>query len=528
MPNCRPFARLLVFSVAAALVAVPAGAAEAGGSEIEELRAALEELRARDAEKQRKLEALERRLESLQQQPATAAPPPAPAAVPAAAPAPNADAALDAALAEAAEAADEAPSPRDDIWSRRMAGAEVRLVDVSFDLLTAAGTSTERTDSIRNLQAGAHDPNRRGFTLQQGEFSLMGAVDPYFTAAAHVLFSPDAVEFEEGFFQTTRLPWGFQVEGGYFLTEFGLINPTHPHAWEWIDLPVINGRVFGGEGTRAAGGRVGWLAPLPWFSELHLGMQDATGGGLTPSFIGSSVGGRPTVDRDVRSLEDLLYLTRWYNAVDLGDELSAGLGVSGLFGPNNSGADGKTFIYGADLKLRWRPVENFRGWPFVIWQTEFIKRDYTADWFIAGTESSGDDGHDHGGHDHAGHDHGGAEEEGEEPEFPNDLPGAILRDAGVYTQLLYGFHHRWAAGVRYEFAGGSGDSVMEGELASREQDPERDDRHRISPLLVWQPTEFSRFRLQYNFDHAGHLDSDAHTVWLGAEVLFGAHPAHTF
>ena len=29
-------------------------------------------------------------------------------------------------------------------------------------------------------------------------------------------------------------------------------------------------------------------------------------------------------------------------------------------------------------------------------------------------------------------------------------------------------------------------------------------------------------------DHAGHLDDDAHTVWIGAEVLYGAHPAHGF
>ena len=30
-------------------------------------------------------------------------------------------------------------------------------------------------------------------------------------------------------------------------------------------------------------------------------------------------------------------------------------------------------------------------------------------------------------------------------------------------------------------------------------------------------------------DNAQHLkDDDAHSVWLGAEVLYGAHPAHTF
>lgn len=513
MQHRRQIRNLLALSVVVALVAAAARAAEPETTEIDDLKRALQELQERDAENRRKLEALERQLEAIQTRPAAATAPPAPAAD-------SAEAALDAALEAASESA---VTERGDVWSKKVRGAEVRLIDVSFDILTAGGTSTEPTDSIRNLQAGAHDPNRRGFTLQQGEFSLAGAVDPYFRAESHVLFFPDGVEFEEGFFQTTSLPYGLQVEGGYFFTEFGLINPSHPHAWDWMDQPVINSRVFGGDGTRAAGGRIGWLTPLPWFSEIHFGLQNADEGELTPSFMGSSVGGRPTVDRDVHSLEDLLYLTRWYNSVDLSDEVSAGLGFSGLFGPNNSGPDGRTFAYGADLKVRWRPARNFRGWPFVTWQTEVTKRDYTADQFFAGTETSGGD-------DDHGHAHGEEEDEGDEPEFPNDLPGAILRDTGFYTQLLYGFRPGWAAGLRYEYAGGSGDSVMDGELVSRNMDPMRDDRHRVSPLLLWQPTEYSRFRLQYNFDHAAHLDGDgnAHTVWIGAEVLYGAHPAHSF
>lgn len=504
------------------LVLAPMPNLASAADDVEDLRQELQELRQRDEDNRRRLQQLEERLQRLD--------------VPAAAPAPAAaaDASSDAAAAAldaALEGASGEPAPRNDLWSVRARGAEVRLIDVSFDVLTAVGTSTETTDGIQDLQSGAHDPIRRGFTLQQAELSLMGAVDPYFTAEAHIIFIPEGVEFEEGFFQTTSLPYGLQLEGGHFLTEFGIMNPTHPHAWDWIDQPIINGRVFGGDGTRSPGFRLGWLTPLPWFSELHFGMQNATEDSYTPSFIGNSVGGRPTLDRDVRSLADLLYLARWKNAWDLTDEWSAALGVSGLYGPNNSGSDGETWIYGTDLKVRWRPTRNFRGWPFVVWQTEAIKRDYTADWFVAGSDSSGgsssEDCFCHGGHCHPE----GCDQvtDGGESEFPNDLPGDILRDTGVYTQLLYGFHYGWAAGVRYEYASGSGPSVLDGELTSRQNDPSRDDRHRLSPLLVWHPSEFSRLRLQYNFDHAGHLaDGDAHTLWLGAEVLYGAHPAHAY
>ena len=108
-----------------------------------------------------------------------------------------------------------------------------------------------------------------------------------------------------------------------------------------------------------------------------------------------------------------------------------------------------------------------------------------------------------------------------------DLPRKTLRDWGFYTQALYGFSYGWAAGLRYEFATGSGASVLA--YNGREADPFRDDRHRISPLLAWHPSEFSRIRLQYNYDRADHLErQDAHSVWLGVEFLYGAHPAHKY
>jgi hypothetical protein len=139
--------------------------------------------------------------------------------------------------------------------------------------------------------------------------------------------------------------------------------------------------------------------------------------------------------------------------------------------------------------VKWRPTTNFRGWPFLVWQTELMRRDFEADADAA-----------------AG------------------LPSDTLHDWGLYTQALYGFRYRWAAGPRYEFATGSGQSV-----GGRDTDPLRDDRHRVSALLLWQASEFSRLRLQYNWDEADHLaGGDASSVWLSLEVLYGAHAAHTY
>ena len=66
-------------------------------------------------------------------------------------------------------------------------------------------------------------------------------------------------------------------------------------------------------------------------------------------------------------------------------------------------------------------------------------------------------------------------------------------------------------------------------MGGRQNDPFRDNRVRVSPVLVWDLSEFSRLRLQFNYDHADHLEfRDAYSLYLGLEVLFGAHPAHSY
>ena len=101
------------------------------------------------------------------------------------------------------------------------------------------------------------------------------------------------------------------------------------------------------------------------------------------------------------------------------------------------------------------------------------------------------------------------------------LPAETLQDYGFYTQVLYGFHLGWVAGLRGEFVTGNTG-------ANDALDPvERGDRTRISPNLTWYPTEFSKLRLQYNYDH-GQVLGDDHSVWMQLEFLLGAHGAHKF
>jgi hypothetical protein len=55
----------------------------------------------------------------------------------------------------------------------------------------------------------------------------------------------------------------------------------------------------------------------------------------------------------------------------------------------------------------------------------------------------------------------------------------------------------------------------------------RGERTRVSPDLTFYPSEFSKIRLQYNYDHGEHFGVE-HSVWLQVEFQLGAHGAHKF
>jgi len=452
-------------------------------------------------EKQKRIETLEQQVKSLQQAPQAA----------------KIDNVLDRALAKlgaptepgaktTGPALTYGPSP-----AGSPAGT-IRLADVSVDMLMAGGTSTANEDQLQDLQGGGHDPKKRGFTVSQTELSFAGAVDPYFNFESHMVATHDPItgatglELEEAYATTTSMPFGLQMKAGHFLTEFGRINPTHPHAWTYLDQPIINTRLFGGDGLRNPGARLSWLAPAPWFSLLYLGAQNATGE-TAVSFIGNEpIGGRPVDARRVHHPDDLLYTARWENSVNLTDTLTALFGFSGLHGPNSTGPGGETWIGGTDFMLKWRPSDTTRTGHFVTWRTELMGRRYIAD------------------------------------RFENDagvVPSGTLRDWGFYTQVEAGINKSWSAALRFDYATGTGPDYAVGEdnvaRESRQLDPFRDTRWRISPLLNWRLSEFSRARFQYNLDRADHLenvsghdDPYVHSLWMGLEVMIGAHPAHKY
>ena len=321
------------------------------------------------------------------------------------------------------------------------------------------------------------------------------------------------------------LPADLQLRAGQYLTDFGRVNTQHPHSWAFVDSPLVNARFLGPDGLRNPGARLSWLVPTPFYSELFLGVQNSEGE-TAASFRsdGHHHGDEAEEelpfayrhadnDRGVESMADLLFTPRYALSFDLTDAQTLLLGTSAAFGPNSSGGSGDTAtqIYGLDLYWKWKPVSHHGGFPFVSFQAEGMLRRYEAGAFDWADEDDPIVDEDTG--------------------LPAVLEDETLTDYGFYSQLLYGFRKGWVAGLRCDYVTGDQGDYEERNLSyeggALGRDPLRNQRWRLSPNLTWYPSEYSKLRLQYNYDDRRDIGVD-HSVWLQFEFLLGAHATHKF
>jgi hypothetical protein len=345
---------------------------------------------------------------------------------------------------------------------------------------------------------GEVGPGERSFNLGESEITLAASVDPYFSAQLTAALTPeDEIEVEEAFFRATALPEGFTARGGRFFSGIGYLNEVHAHAWDFTDQPLVYQAFFGRQLVHD-GLQVKWLAPTDLFIELGVeagngeafpgtrrnrnGLNGATLFGHVGGDVGDSISWRAGA-----SWIDLRAEDRGYEDLDDG-----GNAVMNAF-------SGKSRTWGLDAVLKWTPADNTRRQLKV--QGEYLHRKETGDLLF-------------------------------------DAEGAALVDSfrseqrGWYVQSVWQFNPRWRAGARYD-ALDSGDPriglVEDGTLpieafpALLPADPDR-----LSLMIDWNPSEFSRLRAQYAWDDsrgAGDRDRQFRLQYLFG---IGAHGAHKY
>jgi hypothetical protein len=375
-------------------------------------------------------------------------------------------------------------------------GGHGSYMNISFDGQFAFAYSSDK--NLDQLEVGDHDPQQRGFSARNLEMALDGAVDPYFEGFANIVFKLDndnetTVEVEEAFMQTTDLPYGLQLKGGQFFADFGRINPTHPHTWDFADDPLVHGLFLGDDGLRGVGAQISWTMPVSWYSQFIFGVENGRGN-TGFSFRNPGPNGlffdRLTTDREARGPQDFVYVPRWESSFDLSPTQVVLGGLSGAFGSNDTGADSRTQIYGADLFYKWKSPRAEGGFPFVKWQTEAMYRRFEAG-------------------------------RGMDDTFP---VAETFHDWGTYSQIVWGFTKGWTTGLRGDY--------LHMQDSAYTDDLDRQSRERVSANITWYPTEFSKIRLQYNHDFLEPDDflpaMQADSLFLQFEFILGAHGAHKF
>ena len=224
---------------------------------------------------------------------------------------------------------------------------------------------------VADFQTSYTSQGKKNFDayLNETEVSFQSVVDPYIRADFFVSFGRDpdthkyGASIEEGYLTTLSLPAKLQLKVGKFREAVGKINPTHPHALPFIDLPNAYVNYFGEEGLNDEGASLSWLLPNKAFYQ-ELIFQATSGAGESPSFQ------RGDNNRFV-------YLGHLKNFFTLSENATLEFGLTGITGPNDSSSI--TNIGAADITYKWKPVQ-LNTYKSLTWQSEFFYSNakYTA------------------------------------------------------------------------------------------------------------------------------------------------------
>jgi len=321
-------------------------------------------------------------------------------------------------------------------------------------------------------------PGTRGLSINESEVNFQASVDPYLYGNLTLAFEPNnTVSVEEGFIQTTSLPFGLTVRAGRFFSGIGYLNEQHSHTWDFADqaLPY---RAFLNTQYDDDGVQLRWLAPTTQFielgSEFFLGNAFPAGGAANQGFGTHSLFAHTGGDIDESS--NYRVGLSWLHTNADNRITTTASGTEDTF-------TGKGNLFIVDAVYKWAPQGNPTETNFKL-QGEF---------FIGRSQGLFD------GLDYS------------------------ATQTGFYAQAIYQFMPRWRIGFRYDQLGATPQTgaLNDSTVNSRGITPRRG-----SAMIEYNTSEFGRFRLQYNLDYSrGTPDNQGFLQYI---VSLGAHGAHSY
>jgi hypothetical protein len=319
---------------------------------------------------------------------------------------------------------------------------------------------------------------KKGFNISEAELFLFAPVDPYFNLYANIPFTENGASLEEAYFVTTALPTGFQVKGGKFKSGISRFNTQHPHAWDFADAPLVYRAFTGKEGVIEKGAQVTYLPSLPFYTVFGV---EVLQGENEVAFNPNATGGPHAFAGFAKS------------SFDFGDYSTVLFGPYAVGGQTRTDAisadtlfRGNSVLYGFETVYKWKPSAQRS---FLL-QGEYVLRNQSGMLDNLASETS----------------------------------SRLARSQdGAYMQGLYQMG-RWRLGARYDRLSLFRDeyrlmAVPQGFGSNP---------WRATGALEFNPSEFSRLRLQYNYDRSGRDGRTNNEVFLQLILGIGAHAAHAF
>jgi hypothetical protein len=337
-------------------------------------------------------------------------------------------------------------------------------------------------------------PPPHSFSLGESEVSIAANVDQLFRGVLTFSLPPEQgapPTVEEGFIQTIGLGNGLNLKAGRFLSGIGYMNEQHAHAWDFSDAPLAYKAFFGNQ-LKGEGLQLKWLAPTDTF--LEFGAEVGRGGAF------------PSTDRNSNGVTLAAFYAHAGGDIGLSNSWRAGLSFVGT-DPRDRSFDvvetptltntykfgGKSRTWIADAVWKWSPDGNPHEQNLTA-QGEYFHR--TEDGTLAAYANG----------------------------TPIDTESFASRQSGWYLQGAYQFMPNWRVGLRHDKLDyGTIDNQYVADIPILM--PYNPSRNTL--MLDWNPSEFSRIRLQVARDNSlsGIADNQVILQYL---MSLGPHGAHKF
>lgn len=379
------------------------------------------------------------------------------------------------------QAAKDSSSPK---ASGLFGGSAFTNPNISLVLDTFYYTSNLSNDELANRGIPGFTTQgldqRNGFNLDSAELFIFSPVDPYLNLYSNIPFTENGVSIEEAYVVTTDLPEGWQLKGGKFKSNFSRLDAQHPHAWDFWDIALPYRAFLGSEGL---GGEKG--VQLTWLPAWSIYTQ-----------IGAEV---------LQGENDLLFGQDAHDgphafaffvkgSIDTSDYSTFYLGPSVLFGKTDNSnvlpgteVRGNSALYGMEAVWKWKPASR----EALTIQSEYLLLTQSGNTIDPTTHAI--------------------------------IDSLRRRQDGFYIQAIYR-KNRWGVGARYDALNIFSDTFeLSGIQRNFSGTP-----HRETASLEYNPSEFTRVRLQLAHDLSDPSGRTNNEAILQFNFSIGAHPAHSF